>query len=46
MAFAIAGQLSMGQVQVNDVANVATSFPGFDTLAQDVGFGLETAGHR
>ncbi|ATS20941.1 3-phosphoshikimate 1-carboxyvinyltransferase [Xanthomonas phaseoli pv. phaseoli] len=46
MAFAIAGQLSTGQVQVNDVANVATSFPGFDTLAQGAGFGLETAGHR
>ncbi|WP_115555792.1 MULTISPECIES: 3-phosphoshikimate 1-carboxyvinyltransferase [Xanthomonas] len=40
MAFAIAGQLSTGTVQVNDVANVATSFPGFDILAQGAGFGL------
>ncbi|MCC5089432.1 3-phosphoshikimate 1-carboxyvinyltransferase [Xanthomonas campestris] len=40
MAFAIAGQLSTGTVQVNDVANVATSFPGFDSLAQGAGFGL------
>ncbi|MGV8958866.1 MAG: 3-phosphoshikimate 1-carboxyvinyltransferase [Stenotrophomonas sp.] len=40
MAFAIAGQLSTGEVRVNDVANVATSFPGFDTLAVGAGFGL------
>ncbi|MCD0280315.1 3-phosphoshikimate 1-carboxyvinyltransferase [Xanthomonas melonis] len=40
MAFAIAGQLSTGSVQVNDVANVATSFPNFDRLAQTAGFGL------
>ncbi|MCC4588152.1 3-phosphoshikimate 1-carboxyvinyltransferase [Xanthomonas sp. NCPPB 1067] len=40
MAFAIAGQLSTGSVQVNDVANVATSFPDFDRLAQTAGFGL------
>ncbi|MEE7567428.1 3-phosphoshikimate 1-carboxyvinyltransferase, partial [Xanthomonas sp. Kuri4-3] len=40
MAFAIAGQLSTGEVRVNDVANVATSFPGFDTLAREAGFGL------
>lgn len=40
MAFAIAGQLSTGTVQVNNVANVATSFPGFDSLAQGAGFGL------
>ena len=40
MAFAIAGQLSTGTVQVNDVANVATSFPGVDSLAQGAGFGL------
>ncbi|NIJ78139.1 3-phosphoshikimate 1-carboxyvinyltransferase [Xanthomonas campestris] len=43
MAFAIAGQLSTGSVRVNDVANVATSFPGFDSLARGAGFGLETA---
>jgi 3-phosphoshikimate 1-carboxyvinyltransferase len=44
MAFAIAGQLSSGQVRINDVANVATSFPGFDSLAGGAGFGL--AGSR
>ena len=40
MAFAIAGQLSTGEVRINDVANVATSFPGFDSLANGAGFGL------
>jgi 3-phosphoshikimate 1-carboxyvinyltransferase len=40
MAFAIAGQLSTGEVRINDVANVATSFPGFDQLASGAGFGL------
>ena len=44
MAFAIAGQLAAGEVRVNDVANVATSFPGFDTLARNAGFGLVAAG--
>ncbi len=43
MAFAIAGQLSEGQVRINDVANVATSFPGFDRLAHDAGFALTAA---
>ncbi|MFT4198634.1 MAG: 3-phosphoshikimate 1-carboxyvinyltransferase [Pseudoxanthomonas sp.] len=41
MAFAIAGQLAQGEVLVRDVANVATSFPGFDALARTAGFGLE-----
>src|SRR5690606_2555921 len=41
MAFVVAGQRASGQVQVNDVANVATSFPGFDRLARESGFGLE-----
>lgn len=40
MAFAIAGQLSSGEVRINDVANVATSFPGFDALASGASFGL------
>ncbi|MEQ4575209.1 MAG: 3-phosphoshikimate 1-carboxyvinyltransferase [Gammaproteobacteria bacterium] len=43
MAFAIAGQLSTGEVRIEDVANVATSFPGFDTLARGAGFGLTAA---
>ncbi|KAF1015560.1 MAG: 3-phosphoshikimate 1-carboxyvinyltransferase [Stenotrophomonas maltophilia] len=40
MAFCIAGQLSSGEVRVNDVANVATSFPDFDGLARGAGFNL------
>ena len=40
MAFAVAGQLAEGDVEIDDVANVATSFPGFDELARQAGFGL------
>jgi 3-phosphoshikimate 1-carboxyvinyltransferase len=40
MAFAVAAQRAEGEVRIADVANVATSFPGFDALARDAGFGL------
>lgn len=40
MAFAIAGQISDGEVRINDIANVATSFPDFDGLARNAGFNL------
>lgn len=40
MAFAVAAQLADGEVRIGDVANVATSFPGFDVLARQAGFGL------
>ncbi|PSD26675.1 3-phosphoshikimate 1-carboxyvinyltransferase [Stenotrophomonas maltophilia] len=40
MAFAIAGQISNGEVRINDIANVATSFPDFDGLARSAGFNL------
>ena len=40
MAFAIAGQISGGEVSINDIANVATSFPDFDGLARSAGFNL------
>ena len=43
MAFAVAAQRAQGEVRVGDIANVATSFPGFDTLATRVGFGLALA---
>ncbi len=43
MAFAIAGQLAEGEVVIDDIANVATSFPGFDTLARSAGFALRAA---
>jgi len=43
MAFAIAGQVAEDEVRISDVANVATSFPGFDALARQAGFGLRAA---
>jgi len=41
MAFAVAGQLSNGEVQIKEIANVATSFPNFEQLARAAGFGLD-----
>ncbi|HET7125537.1 MAG TPA: 3-phosphoshikimate 1-carboxyvinyltransferase, partial [Lysobacter sp.] len=43
MAFAVAAQRAQGEVRIDDVANVATSFPGFDAMARDCGFGLRPA---
>lgn len=43
MGLAVAAQCASGEVRIDDVANVATSFPGFDALAQGVGFGLRLA---
>lgn len=43
MAFAVAAQRSAGEVRIDDVANVATSFPGFDRLAAQAGFDLRGA---
>jgi 3-phosphoshikimate 1-carboxyvinyltransferase len=43
MAFAIAAQRADGGVRIGDVANVATSFPNFDLLARNAGFGLREA---
>ena len=43
MAAAIAGQRCAGEFTIGDIANVATSFPGFDDLARGVGFGLREA---
>ena len=40
MSFAVAAQLADGEVEIDDVANVATSFPGFVALASGAGFGL------
>jgi 3-phosphoshikimate 1-carboxyvinyltransferase len=45
MAFAIASLRAAGPIWIRDVANVATSFPGFVGLAQSVGMAIrETAG--
>ena len=43
MAFAVGAQRALGEVRIGDVANVATSFPGFDALARGVGFSLSDA---
>jgi 3-phosphoshikimate 1-carboxyvinyltransferase len=43
MAAAIAGQRCPGEFAIADIANVATSFPGFDDLARGVGFALREA---
>ncbi|PJJ99559.1 3-phosphoshikimate 1-carboxyvinyltransferase [Lysobacteraceae bacterium NML91-0213] len=40
MAFAVAAQCARDVVLIDDVANVATSFPGFVELGQAAGFGL------
>lgn len=42
MAFAVAGQLADGPVQVEDVGNVSTSFPEFAELAAGAGFALRS----
>jgi len=42
MAFAIAAQLADGEVRIGDVANVATSFPGFDARARATGMNVES----
>jgi len=40
MSLAIAAQVAEGEVQIGDVANVATSFPGFVARATAAGMGL------
>lgn len=43
MSFVMAAQRASGDVRIGDVANVATSFPGFDLLARDSGVWLTPA---
>ena len=43
MSFAVAGLLAQAPVRIADCANVATSFPGFDALANGCGFDLRIA---
>jgi 3-phosphoshikimate 1-carboxyvinyltransferase len=40
MSLAIAGQCCKREFEIADVANVSTSFPGFDALARSVGYSL------
>ncbi len=41
MSFAMAGLQAGGTIQINDCANVATSFPNFVGLASDVGLEID-----
>jgi 5-enolpyruvylshikimate-3-phosphate synthase len=41
MAFAVAALRARAPIEIEDVANVATSFPGFERTASTVGLGLE-----
>jgi 5-enolpyruvylshikimate-3-phosphate synthase len=41
MAFAVASLIASGPIEIEDVANVATSFPGFARLARAAGLALE-----
>jgi len=42
MAFAVAGLVARGAIEIRDVANVATSFPGFLEIARSAGLQIET----
>ena len=42
MAFAIAALRASSPIEIRDVANVATSFPGFEERARQAGLGLTT----
>ena len=43
MSFVVAAQVADGAVRIDDVANVATSFPDFDALMSELGAGIEPA---
>jgi 3-phosphoshikimate 1-carboxyvinyltransferase len=43
MAFAVAALRASGPVIIDDCANVATSFPGFVALANQVGLTVESS---
>jgi len=42
MAFAVAALRARAPIEIADVANVATSFPGFEDCARRAGLGLQT----
>lgn len=42
MAFAVAALMADAPVEIDDCANVATSFPGFVALAASLGLGIES----
>jgi 3-phosphoshikimate 1-carboxyvinyltransferase len=41
MSFSIASLRAAGDIMIRDVANVATSFPGFVSLAQSIGLAIQ-----
>ncbi len=41
MAFAVASLRAAGPIEIDDTANVATSFPGFASLARSIGLQIE-----
>ncbi len=43
MAFAVAGLVADSAIEIRDVANVATSFPGFPEIARAAGLRIEIA---
>jgi len=43
MSFAIAALRAGARIDIHDCANVGTSFPGFATLAAEIGLGIEEA---
>ena len=43
MAFVVAAQCSAGEIRITDVANVATSYPGFAESMRSVGMSLRDA---
>jgi len=43
MSFAMAALRADGEVQIEDCANVDTSFPGFSTLASSAGLAIVEA---
>jgi 3-phosphoshikimate 1-carboxyvinyltransferase len=44
MSFAVASLRAGGLISVRDVANVATSFPGFVELARSIGLDVRESG--
>jgi len=44
MAFAVAAARATAPIRIEDVANVATSFPGFPELARRIGLQIEEGG--
>ncbi|MGB5210690.1 MAG: 3-phosphoshikimate 1-carboxyvinyltransferase [Gammaproteobacteria bacterium] len=44
MSMAVAGLAASGPIQISDISNVDTSFPGFAKLARSVGFPLRVNG--